>query len=219
MARVEAIFSLGTKESLLAQARQNALDRVARLSRRPGSSCKGIGRREIAEENREEAAKCGRGGAGTPRSAGAPVDSTPNSQAGPFANAEVNANSPSGPVDVNGAPISQLDFVKHLGADQKAVAWYDKRIEAEQSLAATYGNWLALVTARRHVFLHGMFYSILWILLIALFIFLANSWVQRLFAELEMDRRRLLTMRAVAMFALQAAGIVLILLVIIRRAQ
>ena len=215
VAQVEAIFSLGTKESLLAQARQNALDRVARLSSDREALVKALdeekSQKKIVKRRRNAA-----GAAQAPRApAGAPVDSTPNSQAVPFANAEVNANSPSGPVDVNGAPISQLDFVKHLGADQKAVASYDKRIEAEQSLAATYGNWLALVTARRHVFLHGMFYSILWILLIALFIFLANSWVQRLFAELEMDRRRLLTMRAIAMFALQAAGIVLILLVII----
>jgi small-conductance mechanosensitive channel len=214
-AQVEAIFSLGTKESLLAQARQNALDRVAKLTVEHDALVKALDE----EKTQKKIVKRRRNTVGTAKAPGAPASEpaglTPNSPSVSPANLEASANSSSGPVDANGAPISQLDFVKHLGADQKAVASYDKRIEAEQSLAATYGNWRALVTARRHAFLHGMFYSILWILLIALFIFLANSWVQRLFAELDMDRRRLLTMRAIAMFAVQAAGVVLILLVII----
>jgi small-conductance mechanosensitive channel len=215
LAQVEAVFSLGTKESLLAQARQNALDRMVKLSGEHEASEKQLddekSQKKIVKRHRSV-----EGAAKTPRApASASPSSNSNSPAAAVANAEANGNPSAGPVDASGAPISQLDFVKHLSADQKAVALFDKRIEAEQSLAAIYGNWLALATARRHAFLHGMFISILWILLIALFIFLANSWVQRFFTDLTIDRRRMQTMRALAMFVVQAVGVVLILLVIV----
>jgi small-conductance mechanosensitive channel len=223
LAQVEAIFSLGTKESLLAQARQNALDRVAKLTTEHEAFEKQLdeekSQKKIVKRHRnaEGAAKASSAAASAPATtpAGASPSSAPNSPGAPATNVAANANPSAGPVDANGAPISQLDFVKRLSTDQKAVALFDKRIEAEQSLATTYGNWLALVVARRHAFLHGMFISILWILLIALFIFLANSWVQRFFTDLSIDRRRLQTMRALAMFVVQAVGVVLILLVIV----
>ena len=223
LAQVEAIFSLGTKESLLAQARQNALDRVAKLTTEHETFEKQLdeekSQKKIVKRHRnaEGAAKASSTAASAPATtpAGASPSSAPNSPAAPATNVAANANPAVGPVDANGAPISQLDFVKRLSTDQKAVALFDKRIEAEQSLATTYGNWLALVVARRHAFLHGMFISILWILLIALFIFLANSWVQRFFTDLSIDRRRMQTMRALAMFVVQAVGVVLILLVIV----
>ncbi len=112
------------------------------------------------------------------------------------------------------APPSALDFVKHLTQEQKNLAGYDKRIEDEQSLASTYRDWLTLVTARKQSFEYDLLKSLLWILLIALCVFAANEWVQRFFADLSGDRRQLHTMRALAMFGLQGAGIVLILLVI-----
>ncbi len=112
------------------------------------------------------------------------------------------------------APPSALDFVKHLTQEQKNLASYDKRIEDEQSLASTYRDWLTLVTARKQSFEHGLLKSLLWILLIALCVFASNEWVQRFFADLSGDRRQLHTMQALAMFGLQGAGIVLILLVI-----
>ena len=224
LAQLEAIVSLGTKESLLEQARRNALERGAKLSTEHETFAKQLDE----EKSQKKIVKRRRNTQGATKAASAPTEApaTPpssastrsasnSSSAAPVANAEANTNPPAGPVDANGTPISQLDFVKHLSADQKAVAIYDKRIEAEQSLAVIYGNWLALATARRHAFLHGMFISILWILLIALFIFLANSWVQRFFTDLTMDRRRMQTMRALAMFVVQAVGVVLILLVIV----
>ena len=113
-----------------------------------------------------------------------------------------------------GRLFSQLTYVKHLSADQKALALYDKRMEAEQALATTYGNWLALVVARRHAFLHALFLCILWIALVTLIVFVANIWVQKLFAELSMDRRQLHTVQGVTMFAVQAIGAALILLIV-----
>jgi small-conductance mechanosensitive channel len=236
LAQVEAIFSLRTKESLLQQARQNALARIAKDAAEHEALEKQLNdekeqKRILRRRSAADAgAKSSGAGAHGPANAAAnapgnfsgkssdnssatpPVSSSGNAPANPSVNAP--ANSAAGPTDAAGTVVSQLTFVKHLSADQKALALYDKRMEAEQALGTTYSNWLALVVARRHAFLHGMFLCILWIALVALFVFVANIWVQRLFAEFPMDRRQLHTMQGVTMFAVQAIGACLILLIV-----
>jgi small-conductance mechanosensitive channel len=240
VAQVEAIFSLRTKESLLEQARQNALTRIAKDTAEHEALEKELDDEKAQKRilRRRSAADAGGKSPGTgahgpanaatnapANSSGKPSASSPdNSSATPPvsssgnapANAPVKApaNSAAGPTDAAGAVVSQLTYVKHLSADQKALALYDKRMGAEQALATTYSNWLALVVARRHAFLHGLFLCILWIALVALFVFVANIWVQRLFADLSMDRRQLRTMQGVTMFAVQAIGVCLILLIV-----
>ena len=224
VAQVEAIFSLRTKESLLQQARQNALDRIAKHSAEHAALEKQLDdekvqkkilrRRAAAEAPAKSAAAAANPAANAAGSSAA--DANANQAANPPTGQATNpaANPGGGPTDAAGASVSQLTYVKHLSADQKALALYDKRMEAEQALAATYGNWLALVTARRHAFLHALFLCILWIALVTLIVFVANIWVQKLFAELSMDRRQLHTVQGVTMFAVQAIGAALILLIV-----
>jgi small-conductance mechanosensitive channel len=212
LAQVEAIFSLRTKESLLLQARQNALDRIAKHSAEHEALEKQLGDEKVQKKILKK-----RSSAGAPAKSSAPPSDSPGktpASAPAISPANPHANPPTNPTDATGASISQLTFLKHLSIDQKTLALYDKRIQAEQALATTYGNWLALVIARRHAFLHGLFLAILWIVLVSLFVFLANIWVQRFFTDLSIDRRQMHTMRAVIMFAVQAIGIALILLVI-----
>jgi small-conductance mechanosensitive channel len=71
------------------------------------------------------------------------------------------------------------------------------------------------VNVRKQAFVHGLFLSAFWIVLIGLFAFLANEGVQHFFADLTPERRELHTMRAVTLFAVHALGVVLILLVIL----
>jgi small-conductance mechanosensitive channel len=236
VAQVEAIFSLRTKESLLQQARQNALARIAKDTAEHEALEKQLDdekaqkrilrRRPVANAGAKSSGAGAHGLANTAANAPGNPSSKPsdNSSATPpvtsFGNAPVNppvnapANSAAAPTDATGAVVSQLTFVKHLSADQKTLALYDKRMEAEEALATTYSNWLALVVARRHAFLHGLFLCVLWIALVVLFVFVANIWVQRLFAELPMDRRQLHTMQGVTMFAVQVIGACLILLIV-----
>ena len=228
VAQVEAILSLRTKESLLQQARQNALARIAKDTAEHEALEKQLDAEKAQKRilRRRSAADAGAkssgAGAHAPANAAANAPgnssgkSSDNSSATPPVSSSGNApaNSAAGPTDAAGAIVSQLTFVKHLSADQKALALYDKRMEAEQALGTTYSNWLALVLARRHAFLHGLFLCILWIALVALFVFLANIWVQRLFAELPLESRQLHTMQAVTMFAVQAIGACLILLIV-----
>jgi small-conductance mechanosensitive channel len=193
--QIEAILSLRTKISLLEQARQNALDRAAQ-----DSSAHDALEKELGEEKSQKKVVRVHAAAAPPATA-APA-ATPVASAGAAA------------LDAKGQPISQVTFLKHLGVDQKNLAAYDKRAEDEQSLAAVYTSWLALASARHKAFVHGILLCALWIVFIALFIFVANSLVQRFLSDLSIDRRQMHAIRAVILFAVQAIGIVLILLVI-----
>jgi small-conductance mechanosensitive channel len=228
--QVRAIWSLRAKISLLEQARQNALDRAATDSTAHEALEKDLdqekAQKKIVRVQTHARAKSGdtksgdaKSGeakasvakAGEAKSGNAPSTTTP----APAAEMAATSAGASGvPVDAQGTPISQLNFLQHLGVDQRDLASYDKRIQDEQSLATVYANWLTLAQARRNAHLHGVFVSIMWIIVIALFIFVANLWIQRFVADLSIDRRQLQAIRAIILFAVQAIGIVLILLVI-----
>jgi small-conductance mechanosensitive channel len=209
LAQVEAIYSLGTKESLLAQAQRNALDRVAKYSVEHEALEK-----RLNDEKAQKKILRRHSTAEAPAKSAAPPTGAQSPSAPANISTSDSASSSATPTDATGTAISQLAFIKHLNADQKALAFYSKRIAAEQALAATYGNWMALVVARRHAFWHGLLLCVLWIVLVSLFVFLANTWALRFFAELSIDRREMHTMQAVTVFAIQAIGVVLVLLII-----
>ncbi len=108
-------------------------------------------------------------------------------------------------------PLARL---RRQTEDKKNLADFDKRIVTEQQLAAVYSSWAGLVNARAKGFLHEIFVSMFWVLLIVAIILAANDLVQRLFARVSQERREMLTMRALILFALQALGLLSILLVI-----
>ena len=195
LTQVQAVWSLRTKISLLQQARQNALDRAATDS--------------AAHEALEKDLDSEKSQKRVVRPNSKTVASSHSVEQPPPPSA------PAGPVDSKGQPISQVTFLKHLGVDQKNIAAYDKRMEDEQSLAAVYAGWLALAQARHHAFVHGILLCGVWIALIALLIFAANSLVQRFLSDLSIDRRQMHAIRAILLFAVQAIGIVLILLVVL----
>jgi len=192
--QVEAVWSLRTKISLLQQARQNALDRAAKDSAAHDALEKDLNdeksQKKVVRGNSKNATRS------NPTAQPAPVAPTSN------------------PIDAKGQPISQVAFLKHLGVDQKNIAAYDKRVADEQSLAAVYAGWLALAQARHNAFIHGILLCAVWIVLIVLFIFAANLLVQRFLSDLSIDRRQMHAIRAILLFAVQALGIVLILLVV-----
>jgi len=109
------------------------------------------------------------------------------------------------------SPLAQL---RTLTEDKRNLADLSKRVGTEQQLAAVYGEWSGLVNAHAKAFLHDIFVSIFWVLLIGVFILAANYAVQRLFAGVSLERRELHTMRALILFAVQALALALILLVI-----
>jgi len=115
-------------------------------------------------------------------------------------------------------PASEADTplarLRRQTEDKKNLADFDERIVTEQQLAAVYSNWAGLVNARAKGFLHEIIVSVFWVLLIVTIILAANDLVQRLFARVSLERREMHTMRALILFALQALGLLSILLVI-----
>lgn len=107
-----------------------------------------------------------------------------------------------------------LSRVRALTQDQKTLADFDKRIEDEQALAATYENWGALVKARERFFLHGLLLALFWILMILVLAFIAGLFSERFFNRLGPDRKRLLTLRSVIRVSINALAVVCVLLIL-----
>jgi small-conductance mechanosensitive channel len=97
---------------------------------------------------------------------------------------------------------------------QKQMTGLDKRMDDEKQLAAVYGRWADLVAAQKLAALHEILFGVLWILLALLIVLSIGGWLERLGAKLAADRRRLLTLRTVIRVAVEAVGVVVILLLL-----
>jgi small-conductance mechanosensitive channel len=231
VAQANAWFSLNSKQNLLRQAQQNAFGRQSNLAAMHDALEKQVEQEKAQQRIIPKKASAGAAdGATANKGIGNPAP-TANGATAPAAsngasaqNNQAPASPASGSVDSrtpasvpsggSAGANSALSFLKDLTIDQKNLSQLDKRIENEQELATTYGNWINFITVRKQAFLHGLFVSIFWILLIALFIFGANEAVQRFFSDLSPERRELHKLQAVILFAVEAFGIAVILLVI-----
>jgi small-conductance mechanosensitive channel/predicted nucleic acid-binding protein len=109
---------------------------------------------------------------------------------------------------------STISSYKSLTALQKRLSGLDSRIRNQQDLAGDYGQWSALVASRRRDLLHGLLISIALILAIGVAALLTTYFLERMFARVEPDQQKLLTLRSVAHIVTRAAGAILILLII-----
>jgi small-conductance mechanosensitive channel len=184
--QARAWLVLREKGLLLARARQDALDDVPALIRAHDT----LDQRVKEQEEQRQAVK--QKAAGLSRGE-APADGASPKQ----------------------AARDTLAALRHLSEDQKAVSDLDKRIQDQQELADIYTNWEVLVAARQRVAVHGMLQSVLWILLICLVVYFTGRLIDRYFVDLAADKRRLVSLRAVVWFAVQAVGLLLIVFVIL----
>jgi small-conductance mechanosensitive channel len=183
--QIRAWLALQERRTLLAQARQDALDNVPVLTRAHDN----FDQRVKAQEEQKQVVKQKASGLSKGE---APADGASKNQ----------------------AKKDALDALRHLSADQKAVSNLDKRIQDETQLAEIYGNWGTLVASRQRIAVHGMLLSVLWILLILLVVYMVGRLIDRYFVELSADKKRLVTLRAVVWFAVQAVGVLLIAFVV-----
>ena len=123
------------------------------------------------------------------------------------------SNQPTGAADSTPTNPATVKSLHLLSDDQKNLADFDKRIQDEQELETSYANWIALVQAHQRAALHGMFQSLLWILLIVLAVFLVDQAVNHYLADKAGERTRLHTLRVVIRSAVQAVGVLAVLLV------
>ncbi len=136
-----------------------------------------------------------------------PSSAQPNSAQ---ANSSQSGNQPS---SAPAAPTA-VKALHRLSDNQKNLADLDKRIQDSQELANSYAGWIALILSHQRAALHGMIQSALLIILIVMTVYIADRWVDRYLSE-RGTGTRLHTLRAVICFAVQAAGVLLILLVIL----
>ena len=107
-----------------------------------------------------------------------------------------------------------LARTKRIASDQKGLANFDKRIDAEKELANIYGQWIEIVAARQSAVVHRMLLGVLIVLAIALVGFFFNSWLEKLLQKMSLDRRQVQTLRTITRVSLQVVALLFILLVI-----
>jgi small-conductance mechanosensitive channel len=116
--------------------------------------------------------------------------------------------------DAKQTAAAAVSSLQKLSSDQKNLSDLDKRIQDHQELADNYAGWMALVAGYQQTAAHGLLQGALLILLIALVVYLANRLVDRFFTDPTAQKRRLVTIRAVVRFVVQAVGVLLILFVV-----
>jgi small-conductance mechanosensitive channel len=121
---------------------------------------------------------------------------------------------PAVPSVASGQTSDAISSYKSLTALQKRLSGLDDRIRNLQGLAGDYGQWTGLVAARRRDLLHSLLVSIALMLVIGLAVLLTTYFLERMFARVEPDQQKLLTLRSVAHIVTRAAGAILILLIV-----
>ena len=99
--------------------------------------------------------------------------------------------------------------------DPQALGDLTKRMGDEQDLREAYSEWLESVMARQAVARRGIIRSFLWIMLIIPSVFLAGRTGAYALARASRKRPHLTHADAVLWFAVQAAGVLLVLVVIL----
>jgi small-conductance mechanosensitive channel len=110
--------------------------------------------------------------------------------------------------------VATVSSLRRFSQRQKAMSDLDKRIQDQQQIADAYGKWMTLLRGRQGVVLHGMIRNLMWIVLIVFVVYACSRVIDRYFTELTAEQRRLLSVRVVVRFAVQAIGALLILFII-----
>ena len=113
-----------------------------------------------------------------------------------------------------GDTAATLSSLRHFSLRQKALSDLDKRVQDEQEIGDAYGNWITLIQSRQRIVIHGIIRNLLWIVLIVLVLYAFSRVVDRYFTELAPEKKRLLSVRVVVSFVVQAIGVLTVLFVI-----
>ncbi len=107
-----------------------------------------------------------------------------------------------------------VESFRHFSNHQKLLSGLSKQLQDQQALGDVYRRWSELTASQQRAALHAILRSLLWILLIVFLIFLASHLIDRFFTDATPEKKRLLTLRSVLRFALQAVGLLLVAFVI-----
>ncbi|HEY1949148.1 MAG TPA: mechanosensitive ion channel domain-containing protein [Bryobacteraceae bacterium] len=122
---------------------------------------------------------------------------------------QANAASSAGADDT--AKIASLN---QRAGQRQLLGIYDDRIQTQQQLAAVYDKWSAQVLLQHRIVLHLVLRSFTWIALILFCVVVLDAVVRHFVERPGLDRRRMQTLRTIFKLAIQAVGVLLILLVV-----
>jgi small-conductance mechanosensitive channel len=185
MTVVRAWKALSDKRAMLEEARQEAATKAQRLGVRRGTLTVQVEK----EKTNREAAKQQAQGFATAGKAGSREESKAGAQ-------------------------TALDSLKQHSRDQKNLADLGRRIQDEQDLNDTYAIWIGLVEIRQRAAVHNLMECVLWILLVALAVYLANRMIDQLFGGVHAENKRVETLRSVIKFGAEVLGAIVILFIV-----
>lgn len=105
-------------------------------------------------------------------------------------------------------------ITKQIASDQKVLAGFDKRIDAQKELADIYGKWIDVVAAKQRAIVNHGLRGILIILAIGIVAIYFSTLLDKVVNRLRMDRRQLQSLHTVTRVGLRVAALLCILLVI-----
>lgn len=114
----------------------------------------------------------------------------------------------------SGTPVQELTLLRRQSNDQRTLKALGQRIDNQQRLSNIYGGWIGLVSGHQNRAQRGVMRSVLWILLTVLATHFGDRLLQRVLSGLSQHRGGLGNFPAVAHFAMQVSGVLLILAVI-----
>jgi small-conductance mechanosensitive channel len=109
---------------------------------------------------------------------------------------------------------TKLASIVERGQERQLLSIYNDRILTEQQLASVYGKWSTQVMLQHRILEHLILQSLALIAFIFICIMLCDALVRHLMANPALDRRQMQTLRSVLQLAIQAIGVLLVLLVI-----
>ena len=112
------------------------------------------------------------------------------------------------------AATAAIASLNQYTMDQKNLADLGRRLQDQRQLGEIYTNWIGLVEGRQRAALHNIIEAVLWILLVIVLVYVADRLIEGLFTGVHAENKRIDTLRAIAKFAAQAMGVLVIAFVI-----
>jgi small-conductance mechanosensitive channel len=102
-----------------------------------------------------------------------------------------------------------------IAADQNVLTLYSQRVRAQRSLSQVYQQWGEAVAVRSRAAVHALAGSLCAIFVLLLVLLFLDRWLQRAFARVRQDRRRVETLHNVSRTLLQLIAVVAVLIVLL----
>jgi small-conductance mechanosensitive channel len=109
---------------------------------------------------------------------------------------------------------AKLAAIKERSAQQQLLSIYDDRIQTQKQLGVVYGKWGNQVLLQHRIVMHLILGSLGTVAFILIVVLVCDAMLVRLMEHPTLDRRRMLTLRAIFRLALQLIGLILVAMAI-----